>query len=362
MADLELLLYLNRLSFLTSRERIFLATKFESAATLRRATLYDLSLMVNRSLAPKRRPSIQFEFDLRRDLRVLHSGELEVVSFFDPLYPPLLRQSWDPPLVLFCRGNRQLLADDAPVSVVGTRRPDGGALKATRILGAEIARDGYTVVSGLARGIDGAAHRGALGHPGGRTVAVLGSGVDRLYPDCHRPLGREILSRGGLLVSEFPPGTEARKYRFPKRNRIIAGMSPLLWVIQAPEGSGALITAGHASSENRDIVCHRAGFLPGRAGQGCRALEEEGCGVYGSWSEYRAAQQWPPYRPGLEFPDSIIKDWEIGVREKPEEEKDSEKARRRRRQRRAVKRETGEVFSGQQLLSIFTGEEEDLSG
>jgi len=169
-----------------------------------------------------------------------------------PDYPPLLRAIHDPPPGLFLRGAAlpELLARPA-VAVVGARACSGYGASVARTLARELAAAGLVVVSGLARGVDAEAHRGAL-DAGGTTVAVLGCGVDRDYPAAHAELARRI-AECGLLVSEYAPGVEPAPWRFPARNRIIAGLCNAIVVVEARERSGALITADLALEEGREV-------------------------------------------------------------------------------------------------------------
>jgi DNA processing protein len=166
--------------------------------------------------------------------------------------PPLLRAVHDPPVGLFVRGGAplELLARPA-VAIVGARACSGYGAAVARSLGRELAAAGLVVVSGLARGVDGEAHRGAL-DAGGSTVAVLGCGVDRDYPAAHAELARRIAGTG-LVVSEYAPGVEPAPWRFPARNRIVAGLCAATVVVEARERSGALITADLALEEGREV-------------------------------------------------------------------------------------------------------------
>jgi DNA processing protein len=166
--------------------------------------------------------------------------------------PPLLRAIHDPPARLYLRGNGDagLLAEPA-VAIVGARACSPYGAQVARMLGRELAAAGVVVVSGLARGIDGEAHRGAL-QTGGHTVAVLGCGIDRDYPAAHASLARSIGERS-LLASEYEPGVEPAPWRFPARNRIIAGLCGATIVVEARERSGALITADFALEEGREV-------------------------------------------------------------------------------------------------------------
>ena len=177
----------------------------------------------------------------------------------DPGYPPLLKGTADPPEVLYVRG--AIVPDDRlAIAVVGARRATPAGVDLAERIGGDLARHGFTVVSGLARGIDAAAHRGALAG-GGRTIAVLGSGLDRVYPSEHEALARSIAERGALL-SEKPFGTAPLAGHFPERNRIIAGMAWATVVVEAARDSGSLITANLALEEGRLVFA-----VPGAVGE-----------------------------------------------------------------------------------------------
>lgn len=177
----------------------------------------------------------------------------------DPGYPPLLLGTADPPEVLYVRG--AIVPDDRlAIAVVGARRATPAGVDLAERIGGDLARRGFTVVSGLARGIDAAAHRGALAG-GGRTIAVLGSGLDRVYPAEHEALARSIAERGALL-SEKPFGTAPKPGHFPERNRIIAGMAWATVVVEAARDSGSLITANLALEEGRLVFA-----VPGAVGE-----------------------------------------------------------------------------------------------
>ncbi|HEY8342544.1 MAG TPA: DNA-processing protein DprA [Calditerricola sp.] len=177
--------------------------------------------------------------------------EVGLLTYWDAAYPSLLAHIADPPPVLFVRGDLKAL--DAPgLAIVGTRRPTPYGRAAARRLAFDAAGQGWTVVSGLAAGIDGEAHLGAL-EAGGTTVAVLGCGVDVVYPRQHRRLYERIWREGGLVLSELPPGTPPQKGFFPRRNRIISGLSHGVVVVEAGEKSGSLITADLALEQGREV-------------------------------------------------------------------------------------------------------------
>jgi DNA processing protein len=192
-------------------------------------------------------------FDGRAYAASLAARGLRFLARSDPSFPPLLRAIHDPPVGLFLRGEAGLeLVSRPAVAIVGARACSPYGSQVARMLGRELAGAGLVVVSGLARGVDGEAHRGAL-EAGGATVAVLGCGIDRDYPAAHRELARQI-GESGLVVSEYAPGVEPAPWRFPARNRIIAGLCAATAVIEAREASGALITADLALEEGREVL------------------------------------------------------------------------------------------------------------
>jgi DNA processing protein len=192
------------------------------------------------------------ELDERGVVAELERRGIRWVARGDHLFPARLRTIHDPPPGLFIRGTAALAVFDAPcVAVVGARACSAYGAAVAAELSRGLARAGVVVVSGLARGIDGAAHRGAL--ETGRTVAVLGCGVDRDYPRAHRTLAASI-AENGLIVSEYPPGVEPTPWRFPARNRIVAGLCDATVVVEARERSGALITADLALDEGREVL------------------------------------------------------------------------------------------------------------
>jgi DNA processing protein len=167
----------------------------------------------------------------------------------DSLYPGLVNQISDPPLGLFIRG---AIPEAPAAAIVGSRRPTKYGEDAAVAIAREIARENVVVVSGMARGVDAAAHRGSLVE-GGPTVAVWGTGPDKIYPPEHRDLADEI-ALNGALVTEYPPGTPPRKHHFPQRNRLIAGLVAAVVVVEASARSGALVTARIALEENREVL------------------------------------------------------------------------------------------------------------
>jgi len=204
-----------------------------------------------------------------RDLR---AAGTEVLSLADPLYPPLLKTIPDPPPVLHVRGNPMLLARPQ-LAIVGARRASAAGLQAAHKLAVAAVHAGLGVTSGLALGVDGAAHRGALS-AGGDTVAVMATGIETIYPQRHEPLGQEIAS-SGCLVTEFPPGTKPLPYHFPKRNRIISGLSLGVLVVESALPSGSLITATSAMEQGREVFA-LPWSISHKGGAGCLSLIRDG--------------------------------------------------------------------------------------
>ena len=203
----------------------------------------------------------------------LEPNRAHLTGFWDSHYPPQLRECSDPVYLLYVRG--KLPVYDVPmVAIVGTRQPSMRARGAAFSLAAEFGCIGIPVVSGLAFGIDAAAHWGAV-KTGQDTIAVLGTGIDHIYPAAHRELARRILENGGALLSEKPPGSRIGLYDFPRRNRIISGLARGVVIVEAPEKSGALITAEWAVEDNRNVYVHEAGTSGSRSG-GTRRLAAEG--------------------------------------------------------------------------------------
>jgi DNA processing protein len=176
----------------------------------------------------------------------------DILLLDDGVYPSSLREIYDPPIVLYVKGAWAECLDRPCIGVVGSRKCSTYGQNAALMLSRDLAQRGVTIVSGFARGIDAAAHKGAL-EAGGRTVAVLGTGIDQVYPRDHRKLAIEILDSGGALVTQFPLGTPPVSENFPYRNRIISGLSLGVLVVEAAENSGSLITARLAMEQNREV-------------------------------------------------------------------------------------------------------------
>lgn len=206
------------------------------------------------------------------DVAWLRQPDCHLVTWLDADYPALLREIADPPMVLYVHGDRATLAHPQ-IAIVGSRNPTSAGKVNAQAFACALARAGLAITSGLALGIDGAAHQGAL-DAGGVTIAVAGTGLDRVYPPRHRALAHAIVARGAL-VSEFPLGTPPRAEHFPVRNRLISGLSLGVLVIEAAMQSGSLITARLAGEQGREVYAV-PGSIHAPQARGCHALIRQG--------------------------------------------------------------------------------------
>ncbi len=210
--------------------------------------------------------------------RILEKTErtgAQIMTYWDDDYPHLLREIYDPPLMLWIKGNRSVLDTDA-ISIVGTRRVGNYGKKMAQKFAKELVDHDLTIISGLAYGTDGAAHQATV-DAGGKTVAVLGSGIDWIYPSDHKGLAKQIIETGGAVISEFPLGTAPEMGNFPVRNRIVSGMSLGTLVVASGLEGGSMITAKSALDQNREVF-----VIPHPVGHpnaiGCNSLIKRGMG------------------------------------------------------------------------------------
>lgn len=212
---------------------------------------------------------------VERCLRWEEQPQCYIVHWDDLHYPALLHEISSPPLILFVKGELSFLQrQQHALAIVGARNPTHTGLEIAHQLANELNALGFIIISGLARGIDGAAHQGALLNKG-ITVAVLGSGLEYIYPVCHQSLALDILEKGGVLISEFFPYSSPKAEYFPRRNRIISGMSLGVIVVEATLRSGSLITARYALDQGREVFAI-PGSIRNPLSQGCHALLKEG--------------------------------------------------------------------------------------
>lgn len=229
-----------------------LLERFGSADAVYSATRSELEQL--------RLPPEAVDTIIARELRAGAEAEIEAVKRLDGdilllddgVYPSSLREIYDPPIVLYVKGAWSECLDQPCIGVVGSRRCSTYGQNSALMLARDLAQRGVTVVSGFARGIDAAAHRGAI-EAGGRTIAVLGTGLDEVYPRDHAKLAAEVLASGGAFITQFPLKTPPVSENFPYRNRIISGLSLGIVVVEAAENSGSLITARLAMEQNREV-------------------------------------------------------------------------------------------------------------
>jgi DNA processing protein len=268
-----LFLALNRASFLKPREKLLLAEIIPSASELLRYSRSDISRCLGRAVRHARWEPTELVKFAEYDRKYLTKANIKYTFYSEDSYPAHLREIYDPPLVLYYRGN-EFKRGQALVAVVGTRSPTGDALMRAYALGVELSAGHVGVVSGLAKGIDAAVHSGCVS-VGGYGIAVMGNGIDMVYPASSKAIALKILENGGTLVSEYPPGVTPQKYHFPERNRIISGLAQAVVVVQAPRKSGALITADFALEQGRELYVHKVG-LKDVYGEGTALLHEQG--------------------------------------------------------------------------------------
>ena len=258
-----------------------LIARFRTPQAMFRASRTELEgAGVSGALAQSISSGCSFEDAVLQQEKMLETGTA-AVAITDPRYPALLREIFDPPVLLFARGRTELLAS-VMLGVVGTRRPTPYGMAAAERLAGDLARAGLTITSGMARGIDTEAHKAALA-AGSDTVAVLGCGVDVVYPSENRNLSIEIASKG-LLLSEFPMGSTAFPQNFPIRNRIISGMSVGLLVVEGAQYSGSAITARLALDQGREVFAV-PGNITSKMSWGPNLLIKQGAKLVQDWND-----------------------------------------------------------------------------
>lgn len=277
-------LIVNRLPALRALEK---RTLFDAPVTVdeyRTITLPKIESIVNRRLRPRSFDTKAILFLAHQDYRCLHMRSIRAILV--ERMPFLLQNIFDPPFLLFVRGNLAI-AEEKVLAVVGTRGPSAAAARAAFAIGRDIAEERLVLVSGLAKGVDGMV-MGATVDGGGRVIAVLGNGIDYIYPRQHRRLAERILEHDGVILSEYPPGVEPMRHHFPSRNRIISALARAVLVIEAPRRSGALITARSALDQGRDLFVHAVSTEGTHASAGSRALIADGAPVISSIRQLRS--------------------------------------------------------------------------
>ena len=259
-----------------------LVEHFGSAEAVFRASLTELEatgiqVVSAQSLATGKSAELA-----REEIAQAAAAGVTLVSLDDPSYPPRLKEIYDPPLILRVRGNLDVLTSPG-IAMVGTRHPTPYGSGMAERLACDLAAQGLVIISGMARGVDTASHRGAITAKG-KTVAVFGTGVDVIYPKENSRLSEQILALGGALISEFPLGTFAAPQNFPIRNRIISGMSVGVLVVEAAEYSGTRITARCALEQNRDVFAV-PGNVTNKNSWGPNTLIKQGAKLVATWED-----------------------------------------------------------------------------
>jgi len=260
-----------------------LLERFGSASAVFHARRSELESL---RLKPETIESIikrEFQAKAEAELEQVKQGGGDVLILDDGSYPDLLREIDDPPPVLYVKGDWQACFEQPSVGVVGSRTCSTYGENASEMLSRDLASRGITVTSGLARGIDTAAHRGAI-RGQGRTIAVMGTGLDNVYPRENTKLTRDILDAGGCLVTQFPLGTPPLKDNFPYRNRIISGLSHGVLIIEASERSGSLITARLATEQGREVMAVPGNITSGNS-FGTNYLIKSGAKLVQQWQD-----------------------------------------------------------------------------
>ena len=246
--------------------------------------------------------SARTRLDPTQIIELCAQDQINILTLHDERYPSPLRTIPDPPPILYAKGTL-LPSDSFSIAVIGTRRCTRYGERQTERLTSALVQHGFTIISGLARGIDGIAHRATLSC-GGRTLAVLGSGLHRLYPPEHKSLAQNIIDSGGCVMSEYPPLHPSAKWTFPQRNRIVSGLSLGVLVIEAPVRSGAMISARLAGEQGRDIFAV-PGSIESPASSGCNQLIKDGAYITESADDILnvlGPMRHPVRLPGMEEP------------------------------------------------------------
>jgi DNA processing protein len=265
----------SKLMFLKGEQKCRLLARFSSVDDLAACPKEKIELLLERPVDARKWNIRRLAAEAERDAVLMEGQGIHTLVLGEAGYPPQLAEIVDAPAVLFYRGTLPVW-DKPAAAVVGTRKPSTEACVWARDFAHGLAASGICVVSGLALGIDAMAHRGALDGGGAlqgsvSTIAVLGSGIDTIYPAQNQDLARRILRSGGMLCSEYPPGVSPARWTFPARNRIIAGLSRAIVAVEAPERSGALITAHNGLDAGRDV------FVAGLDNEAFNAENNAGC-------------------------------------------------------------------------------------
>ena len=220
--------------------------------------------------------------DIKRHIKYMKENKIDIISIMDKEYPVLLKEIYDPPICLYIRGNKSIL-NELSIAIVGCRDASDYGKMVARNFAFNLSKNGFNIVSGLARGIDSYAHLGAI-KAKEKTIAVLGNGLDSIYPKENIKIAHDILNLGGTIISEYPLGTSPQKQNFPARNRIISGISRGVLVVEAKEKSGTMITVDFALEQGRDIFAI-PGNIYSEKSYGTNEIIKQGAKLVTSWEE-----------------------------------------------------------------------------
>jgi DNA processing protein len=274
---------LNMTPFVGPRASAKLLERFGSAENVFHATHSELRSLRMRDETIQSIQNKEFHEKAEEEIENVKKLGGDILILDDGSYPYLLREISDPPITLYVQGNWQACFETPCVAMVGSRRCSTYGENASFMLARDLAREGVCVVSGLARGIDSAAHRGAI-ESGGKTIAVIGTGLDEVYPKENKKLAEEILESGGAIVTQFPLGTPPLKENFPYRNRVISGLSLGVLVVEASDRSGSLITARLATEQNREVFAV-PGNITSKNSFGTNYLIKDGAKLVQQWQD-----------------------------------------------------------------------------
>ena len=219
---------------------------------------------------------------VEKHISYMKNNNIEIISIQDKEYPKLLKHIYDPPINLYIKGNKQILNNES-IAIIGCREASNYGLSVANEFAYNLSKQNINIISGLARGIDSEAHLGAV-RANQKTIAVLGNGLDIIYPKENNKLVQNILNSGGAIISEYPLGTKPNKENFPARNRIISGMSKSLIVVEAKEKSGTLITVDFALEQGRDVFVI-PGNINSKNSVGTNELIKQGAKLVTKWEE-----------------------------------------------------------------------------
>ena len=282
---------ISRIPGLKAKEKVFLSSYLTDRRALFQLSCREIEYLLGRRISLKKYSPQTLFLEAEKIDNWVKTNNAHVVCLDDPLYPAVLREIYDPPYLLYYYGT--LPPSGTPsVGIVGTRHASPSSDRASFMLGLEAGAAGIPVISGLAFGIDSAAHIGVVA-VSGKTWGVLGSGIGNIYPASSLGTISRILKNNGGIMSEYPPLTPPLKWNFPARNRIISGLCRAVCIVEAPERSGALITASFALEQGRDVYVHKSGLLS-RTSKGTKKLAEEGASVLSSLREVCTDWGWDP--------------------------------------------------------------------